>query len=269
MLTRIITAVIGIPLVIAVIVLGDPWLRLIMMVISCIGLYEFYSAIKSEYKPMQWLGYIAVIIYYLLFSAMNRHSTVFLSVFILIALTVLVITYSRYTIADIALTVFPIIYVAMFFSFLLLIREAEYGMFWVWLIPLSAWGSDTCAYFAGLTLGKHKLAPQLSPKKTVEGSVGGVIGAALIAYIYTMIYTHFQYGELRSYVLLIIIAATLGAIFSQVGDLAASAIKRHFNVKDFGNLLPGHGGILDRFDSILFVAPTIYIMVMVAQYVMR
>lgn len=269
MLTRIITAVLGIPLVILVILLGNIWLKLVIAAISCIALYEIYHVMREKYTPIKWLGYTTIGLYYLLFEWIQKDFLVFISLVVILLLTVMVIKYPKYSIVDVALTLFPVLYTGLLFSFIILIRGIEHGMFWVWLIPISAWGSDTFAYFTGITLGKHKLAPHLSPKKTIEGSIGGVLGAGVIGYIYTVTYTLYSATEISSYSLLVVIAVMLSAILSQIGDLAASAIKRYFKEKDFGYLLPGHGGILDRFDSLLFVAPAIYVAILAAENIMR
>jgi len=129
----------------------------------------------------------------------------------------------------------------------------------VWLIFLSSWGCDTCAYCAGRLFGKHKMAPVLSPKKTVEGAIGGVIGSILLTLLYSVIMRRFmEIPDKTMYVMLAVSA--VGAFISMVGDLAASAIKRNYEVKDYGKLIPGHGGILDRFDSVFFTAPIVYYM---------
>ena len=120
----------------------------------------------------------------------------------------------------------------------------------MWLIFLCSWGADTCAYCVGMLIGKHKMAPVLSPKKSVEGAVGGVAGAALLGFLFQLA------TDGPSYEYAVICA--VGALISMVGDLAASAIKRNMEIKDYGTLIPGHGGILDRFDSVIFTAPIIY-----------
>ena len=131
------------------------------------------------------------------------------------------------------------------------------GIYLVWLIFFSSWGCDTCAYCAGMLFGKHKLVPVLSPKKTIEGAVGGVVGAALLGYGFACVYggKMIAVGNPR---VACALACAIAAVISQVGDLAASAIKRNHDIKDYGHLIPGHGGILDRFDSMLFTAPAIY-----------
>lgn len=265
MFTRIMTSVIGIPLVIAIIAMGNPWLRYVIMGVSLIAMYEMYHVIKNNHKPMVFLGYGAVMAHYIAFDFVMQYYYIYLTILTMIALTILVILYPKYSILDVALTLFPILYVSLLFSFIILLRDIEGGSFWVWLIAISAWGCDTFAYFTGKTIGKHKLAPQLSPKKTIEGSIGGIIGAGACGYFYAIIYTHYNAFIARENVVWVVIAVMLGALISQIGDLAASAIKRYFNQKDYGYILPGHGGILDRFDSFLFVAPVIYIIVIWVQ----
>lgn len=127
----------------------------------------------------------------------------------------------------------------------------------MWLIFLSSWGCDTFAYCTGMLLGRHKLAPVLSPKKSIEGAVGGVAGAALLGFIYASLFGA-SMAELDNPQAACTIACAIAAVISQIGDLAASAIKRNHNIKDYGHLIPGHGGILDRFDSMIFTAPAIY-----------
>lgn len=126
----------------------------------------------------------------------------------------------------------------------------------MWLIFLSSWGCDTCAYCVGVLIGKHKMAPKLSPKKSVEGGVGGVLGAALLGVLFALAVNRWASADadLLHYALI----CGAGGMISQIGDLAASAVKRNHDIKDYGTLIPGHGGILDRFDSVIFTAPVIY-----------
>ena len=126
----------------------------------------------------------------------------------------------------------------------------------VWLIFLSSWGCDTCAYCVGMLLGKHKMAPKLSPKKSVEGGIGGIVGAALLGAIFALAANKITGAGVNPGQYAIICG--VGGMISQIGDLAASAIKRNHDIKDYGKLIPGHGGILDRFDSVIFTAPIIY-----------
>lgn len=127
------------------------------------------------------------------------------------------------------------------------------GKFLVLMPLVAAWGSDTCALFAGMAFGKHKLAPVISPKKTVEGAVGGVIGAMFLMLLVAFIFNT-KAGLEINYVSAAVLGA-LGAVFGQIGDLSFSIIKRQTGIKDYGHIFPGHGGVLDRFDSVIFVAP--------------
>ena len=131
------------------------------------------------------------------------------------------------------------------------------GAYIVWLIFLCSWGCDTCAYCVGVLIGKHKMAPKLSPKKSVEGALGGIAGTILLTILYGFAFQkQMQIAREEIFILAGITAA--GGLISMVGDLAASAIKRNYEIKDYGRLIPGHGGILDRFDSVIFTAPIIY-----------
>ena len=142
-------------------------------------------------------------------------------------------------------------------SFIYLVRELPHGIYTVWMIFISSWICDTCAYAVGMLFGKHKLAPVLSPKKSIEGAIGGVAGAALVGLIYAMVLKNAGISQSNLLWVFPVISA-VGAVISQVGDLAASAVKRNFGIKDYGKLIPGHGGIMDRFDSVVFTAPMIY-----------
>lgn len=160
--------------------------------------------------------------------------------------------------ADQVMTVFfCAFYPGVLFSFLYLTRELTWGVYLVWLIFISSWICDTCAYLTGMAIGRHKLAPVLSPKKSIEGSIGGVAGSALVGALFAWIFLLPLTNQPETVWAVALISAA-GAVISQVGDLAASAIKRDHQIKDYGKLIPGHGGIMDRFDSMLFTAPVIY-----------
>ena len=148
-------------------------------------------------------------------------------------------------------------YAPVMLSFLYLVRSLPYGIYTVWMIFISSWICDTCAYVVGMLVGKHKLAPVLSPKKSIEGALGGIAGSALVgaAYAYFLVERVIEQQQITWIFVLI---SAVGAVISQVGDLAASAIKRNHEIKDYGKLIPGHGGVMDRFDSVIFTAPMIY-----------
>ncbi len=155
-------------------------------------------------------------------------------------------------------TFFACIYAPVMLSFIWLIREWHVGFYLVWLVFISSWISDTCAYLVGRTFGKHKLAPVLSPKKSVEGSIGGIFGAALIGFLYGFVLQKTNTLNLPYQALYFALIGGVGSVLSQLGDLAASGIKRDHDIKDYGKLIPGHGGIMDRFDSVIVTAPLIY-----------
>jgi phosphatidate cytidylyltransferase len=240
-----------------------------MIAVSSLGLYELFNTMKKAYHPMRTIGYLALIAYFMFFETINTYYMIYVAILIVVALIYMVMKYPRYSITDVSLTIFSALYTGLLFGFIISTRHTTYGAFWVWLIVISSWGSDTFAYFTGIMIGRHKLAPKLSPKKTIEGSIGGLIGAGVLGYFYTFIYTLYTYEILRKYTAAVIIIVVVASVISQFGDLAASAIKRFFNQKDFGYILPGHGGILDRFDSLLLVAPVIYLAVLVTEKMIK
>jgi phosphatidate cytidylyltransferase len=170
-----------------------------------------------------------------------------------------VIRYPAYDAPQLMMAFFGLVYVAVMISYMFQIRMQENGAFLVWLVFISSWGCDTCAYCAGMLFGKHKMAPVLSPKKSVEGAVGGVVSAAVFSMIYAAVVGRFMLSGSSRIAVFALIGA-VGALISMVGDLAASAIKRNHDIKDYGKLIPGHGGILDRFDSVIITAPVIYLL---------
>lgn len=154
-------------------------------------------------------------------------------------------------------SVFGILYVPVLLSFLYRSRIMEDGYLLVWLIFIGSWVADTCAWLVGILFGKHKMAPTLSPKKSWEGAIGGVVGATLVGLLYGLLFKD-QFGTVSAIMIACAVLSGVSAIISIFGDLTASAFKRNHDIKDYSNLIPGHGGILDRFDSVMFVAPVIY-----------
>ena len=173
---------------------------------------------------------------------------------------VFVFSYPKYKISDITIVLLGLLYTGVMMSYVYKVRMTPDGRLTVWLIYLCSWGCDTCAYIFGVMFGKHKMAPVLSPKKTVEGAVGGVFGSCLIGFLYAL-YIGDRVRMSLDLRLVFVLVCLFGSLLSMVGDLTASAIKREKNIKDFGYIIPGHGGILDRFDSIIFTAPIIWILV--------
>ena len=176
---------------------------------------------------------------------------------LMLLMAVYVFTFPKYKTEEITAAFFGVFYVAMMLSYLYLVRRMPDGKYLVWLIFISSWGCDTCAYCVGMLIGKHKLAPVVSPKKSVEGAIGGVAGSAVLGLLYAKLLGG-NMAEVGNPMLACAAACAIAAVISQVGDLAASAIKRNHDVKDYGHLIPGHGGVLDRFDSMIFTAPANY-----------
>jgi len=263
---RIATALIGLPIAIFLITLGGLPFLTIIGVISLIGLYEFYKATSGKILPVHIAGYTSVPIYFFILHSSSDVLHLFLLgiILLLVVLAMLVLLYKTVSITDCAITIFGFYYIPVLFSFAYMTREHYLGSFFVWIIFISAWGSDSGAYIFGKLFGRNKLAPVLSPKKTVEGALGGVFVAALIAFAYAALMLRFSsidIDEAIPVVLICVISGAVGSVFSQFGDLAASAIKRNSNIKDYGNIFPGHGGVMDRFDSVLFTAPCVFILI--------
>jgi len=257
MKTRVISATVAFVLLLIVVFAPKQVLTAAIFVLAVIGLHEFYSAVSTAgYRPVKLIGYLACIP--LLVVGYMKAEYVMLCVFAVLAvlMALIVFKHERYNIIDISLTSFGILYVPFLFLFIILTRNLDNGFYFMWMIFIGAWATDTFAYFAGVFLGKRKLIPSISPKKTVEGSIGGIIGCMAVMTLYGILAINSRLGNIPIYHYIII--SFLCGIISQVGDLAASAIKRYVNIKDYGKIMPGHGGVLDRFDSILFVAPVIY-----------
>ena len=177
--------------------------------------------------------------------------------FLMILMTIYVFTFPKYKTEEVTVAFFGVFYVAVMLSYLYQVRVMADGKYLVWLIFLSSWGCDTCAYVVGKLIGKKHIFPELSPHKSLEGCIGGVAGAALIGGLYAHFFVEAAFpDQIITWTIAFICAA--GAVMSMVGDLAASAIKRNHNIKDYGKLIPGHGGIMDRFDSMTVTAPMTY-----------
>ena len=261
MKTRIISALVALPLLIFFVVTGGTALKVAMMAVALIGLYELYKAFSGYIKPVHFIGFAAALIYMLFIEKIiytPQMLNVFIALFLLVILAYVVITHESGNTMDGVVTFFGFFYVCFLISHVYLTRQFEHGEFFVWLVFFSAFCCDVGAYFTGMAFGKHKLIPQLSPKKTVEGAIGGVVVAVAVCVIYGVIIEAKSPIEGVDTVLLCFITGFIGSICSQIGDLAASAMKRYVGIKDFGKIMPGHGGVLDRFDSVLFTAPVVY-----------
>lgn len=257
-ITRTISGAVLLIIMFGSIFLGNPvWFGL-NIVLSMIAMYEMLKVFKLEKTSLAFISYISgICIYALLYL---KHDDLILGIIVLgfiCMMAAYVIKWPHFDASDIAKALFSLIYTCVCMSFLYRLRVVNNGIYYVWLVFIGAWGSDTCAYLTGILIGKHKLPSTLSPKKTIEGCVGGVAGAALIGVFYGL----FARGHIDMHANLVIVFGITGAIcsvLSQIGDLCASAVKRNCSIKDYGKLIPGHGGVMDRFDSIIFLAPIIY-----------
>ncbi len=255
--TRVLSAVFGIPLVISVLFFRGLYLHIFVAALSLVGLFEFYRALYvKKIDANRMFGYISVAIYYIMLGlpiAFDRPG--FIIAFSLMALFTIEIIVQKRNIMEISINIFGLAYIPFLFSHLLFIEKLKYGSIILWLPFLTAWFSDTSAYFTGVYFGKLHLCPKISPSKTVEGALGGIAGSIILSIVTGVIINKLGI-EIR--LIHFAVIGFLCGIVSEIGDLAASYIKRYTGIKDFGNIIPGHGGILDRFDSILFTAPVVY-----------
>lgn len=255
---RLISGIILVILAIIIVSKGGLLLYGTTALISLVGLYELYRVMKIEKNPLGIIGYLTAISYYgLVWFDGHQYVTLMAIAALMVLMSLYVFTFPRFKTEEVTVAFFGVFYVSVMLSYLYQVRAMTDGAYFVWLIVLSSWGCDTCAYCVGSLIGRHKLAPRLSPKKSVEGAVGGAVGALLLGFGFAMIFGEHM-TELPHPEVTCASACFIAAVISQIGDLAASAIKRNHDIKDYGHLIPGHGGILDRFDSMLFTAPAIF-----------
>ena len=274
--TRLISGIILVLIALVTIMSGGAILAVVLCGISMIAYRELTKAcgVSTEDKQTDApvvAGLVMTVLYYaVLFAALYPADgvksldgvyPVLMAAVVLTLLLLLflyVFTFPKYKAEQIFAAMFAYLYGPVMLSFIYLIREGfQQGNYLVWFILLCSWGSDTCAYAVGVLFGRHKMTPRLSPKKSIEGCIGGIAGAALVCGIYALCLNHF-FSDVSVSVIGYAVLGMAASVVSQIGDLAASALKRNYGIKDYGKLIPGHGGILDRFDSILFTAPIIY-----------
>ena len=266
MKTRILAGLCMLPLLL-ILYWGSIPLAIVGAAIAFIGVTEFYNGWEAlEVHPSKTIAYVMIAILYGLhffyFYAHSGSSTNEFAVYLMLWLVVAIVVAMMHGWKinergpyDAMATVVGLVYVVFFSYHIVLLDRLPMGGKFTWTVVLAAFGSDIMAYFSGMLLGKHKLAPNLSPKKTIEGAIGGVIGAGLLCGL-------FGYFVMPEYLVQCMIVGVVGGAVSQCGDLTASAFKRKMGIKDYGNLIPGHGGIMDRFDSVIFVAPFVYYLVL-------
>ncbi len=249
-----------------------PAMVITVAALSATACFELNKCIGLKNKPMYYISVcVAALIpvYYEYAKELNsllniRFSTVgFLVFYIILLMGLMLAKYEQTKFEEVTSVILSSVIVPYAFSCLFNLRDMyitysdvydkHYGRFFILFALLAAWLTDTFAYFTGSLFGKHKMCPNISPKKTVEGAIGGIIGGVLSCVILFAVYDNFFFEKHSMNYLEVIIISLLLALISMVGDLSASVIKRNFDVKDFGNVVPGHGGVMDRFDSGLFV----------------
>lgn len=213
------------------------------------------------FSALELIGYLGITGYYALITFTENRALPLASLFIVLMLfmALYVFSFPKYNCREIMMSMFCFIYGPIMLSFIYLTRCLEKGLFAVILIFNCSWGCDTAAYCVGMLFGKHKLAPVLSPKKSIEGGIGGIVGSVILGVLLGIFVIKCPTNEIWMYVVI----SAVGAVISQIGDLAASGIKRNENIKDYGRLIPGHGGVMDRFDSVIFTAPVIYLLTLI------
>lgn len=260
---------------------GAPITNIGMGIISIIGYLEVTKALnireqENKITGLEIVGLVFTVGLYVS-SVFFRPNTNTLAQYLLLGfvsmMVLFVAKFPKYHIRQVESAFFAYAYCPALLYFMLLIRIAgvenigfadlqlipsySLGFAYIWMVFAIAWGTDTCAYFVGVTLGKHKLVPILSPKKTIEGCLGGVIGAGLLSCLFIFIFRNHMTFSFPGKIMFVIFTM-VGSVISQVGDLAASGIKRNYGIKDYGNLIPGHGGVMDRCDSIVIIAVYVY-----------
>lgn len=270
-LTRAISGVVLVIILLIAGILGGNVLFLLTVFISLVGINELYKVLgivnrNQQDKKNNMLAYTGIccsVVYFLMLLFFVDNYVNLLSYFIIVLIAVMmavyVFTFPRFNVEQVFYAIVGVIYVPVFLSFVYTVRCLNGGEILIWLIFISSWICDTCAYLVGCSIGKHKLAPILSPKKSIEGAIGGVLGSMLVAFLFGYFVEYKILGGVDNSIRYVIICG-VGAIVSQIGDLAASGIKRNKDIKDYGTLIPGHGGVMDRFDSVIFSAPFIYLM---------
>ena len=259
---RMISGILGALILIFVLLFGTPIIQIAVSALAVIAVCEIFYVAHIIGKRMLFLISVIASILIMIAQSVNTEMFGFVVYIYIAALFILYMTNRKRTeLKDIGAAFLITFYVTFMFGHILYVRSMDYGYLLIWLVFVTAFVTDIFAMFGGKLFGKHKLCPRLSPKKTVEGSVCGVVACVLGVILYCFVckvFCHANPNYPNAAVL-----GFLASIVSQIGDLSASCIKRQYGAKDYGNIMPGHGGVMDRFDSVLFVAPFIYYAVLI------
>jgi phosphatidate cytidylyltransferase len=260
MLTRIITALLGIPLLVYVLYKGGVFITFVLTAVALVALWEFYNAFKKvDILAFNVAGLLSSAVMTCAAGIYPEGAAGNLAA-VLVACTMVcfvqMILRKKARLNDLGITLLGLIYISVPMSMMLMLYHLDNGRVFIWLVFVLAWFGDTLAYFIGITMGKHKLCPAISPKKSIEGSAAGFAGSISGSVMFG--YAAWRLFGIDYKVVNMLLVGFAGGILAQLGDLTASLIKRHAGVKDYGSIMPGHGGVLDRFDSVLFVIPMVY-----------
>jgi len=260
---RILTTIIGLPLIIVLLLFSSQYVMdLFIAIVAAVAMYEYSKCISQEAKFISWVGYLGAIsiafMHIVPMTILNTVMTLGVPILLLILFFNVIATDMKITFKDASFTFLGIAYIIgflMFIPILYAVTGKISGRILIWFVIFCSWGSDVFAYIFGKNFGKHKFS-KVSPNKTIEGCFGGILGAVIFSLIGTFVMNNYLYTEI-SYLTISILSAIL-CIIGQIGDFSASVIKRYFNIKDFSELFPGHGGMIDRIDSVMFIAPFAY-----------
>ncbi len=260
---RVASIAISLPILLFVLFMGGNYIIVGAALLSFLGLYELYTALKKlNFFPMMSVGFIATLVLYFI-SFINMPVVFYLAIMMALLFFVMILNvlHRQNRLIDAVLTFIGVMYISFSLLHVVLIDKID-NNFFIWTVFLLAFMTDTFAYLSGRKFGRHKLLERVSPKKTMEGAIGGIIGCVVVIYIFSLILK-------PEFAVYSIGFSIIGSILAQFGDLVASKIKRYCGIKDFGYIMPGHGGMLDRFDSILFTAPYVYYVILLIDFIKR
>jgi len=278
---RVISGICAAALVFLIIIAGKEIFDVACMFFALIAVYEVFKAFAAKgFKPVYIAGYVACVCIFLgsieywdrRVWGWLRRIILFVDIRFLLYLSLLLMFFflitgiNKHSVSDLAVTILGAFYICFLFWYLIMTRNLRSGEYAVLFIVIGAVATDTGAYFIGTLFGKHKLIPEVSPKKTVEGAIGGALTCVLAITLYGMLVFNNATNSQNPVWQYILMGACCGVV-AQIGDLAASCIKRYCGIKDFGKIMPGHGGILDRMDSAILLSPLIHIILTVMEKV--